>query len=258
MQSVGSVAWVGCVASLACALALGLVACRDSKVAGGASSAPPPVATVPAVTSAVGPEASAPLPSASAPLPSASASSAAPPLASLSAAADFKRVFCGQDAECGWDDRCMPTRCGAAVAPGPACEETSPPPGTCGCLDYSCTLVRSAPAPEEPCRKDDECGLETATGRCRAIPAGPHADPMLPPAKPGSPYCACRASRCTLDHAERVECQSDADCGYVRSGHRVVPVRAKQKRPGKFRPCVDGEIDSQCRGGVCQMVGWSC
>lgn len=255
MQSVGR-----SVASVACVAVLGLAACRESQVAGGLSSAgPTPVATVPAVTSAVGPEASAPLPSASAPVPSASASSAAPPPASLSAAADFKRVSCGKDAECGWDDPCMPTRCGgAAAAPGPACEETSPPPGTCGCLDYACTLRRSAPAPEEPCRKDDECGLETATGRCRAIPAGPHVDPQLPPARPGSPYCACRASRCTLDHAERVECQSDADCGYVRSGHRVVPVRAKQKRPGKFRPCVDGEIDSQCRAGVCEMVGWSC
>lgn len=50
---------------------------------------------------------------------------------------------CSSDADCGWDEPCVPTRCipgGKRRSSGVACEESAPEPGRCVCAAGACTL----------------------------------------------------------------------------------------------------------------------
>ena len=49
---------------------------------------------------------------------------------------------CEVDADCGWDDPCVPKVClrtDEKVFVG--CDKSSLPPGTCTCIDHRCTLL---------------------------------------------------------------------------------------------------------------------
>ena len=66
---------------------------------------------------------------------------AAAPVAPSAPARPGRGDTCKADPDCGWDDPCMATRCGKAVAPvaDRKCSESAPPPGTCACVDSQCT-----------------------------------------------------------------------------------------------------------------------
>ncbi|MBK9033246.1 MAG: hypothetical protein IPL61_18565 [Myxococcales bacterium] len=168
---------------------------------------------------------------------------------------------CKADVDCGWDDPCMPARCGRAPAAAAmaACDESAPPPGACGCVDRQCTLRRIAPAadPSAACRGDDDCALDVGAARCAAGTPG-----MLGPLTEQGPICTCAPSgQCAWSWPDAVPCTSWRDCSWTRAP-RLRPVSARAvPRPvaHPVAPCKDGEVDSVCApSGTCRIVGWGC
>ena len=59
---------------------------------------------------------------------------------------------CQSDADCGWDDPCVPERCMAAVVSDIKCSESRPAPGACLCVSGGCTLKpKQTPKATGPC-----------------------------------------------------------------------------------------------------------
>jgi hypothetical protein len=160
----------------------------------------------------------------------------------------------------------MPVRCGkAAKGVSPACDESSPAPGTCTCVEQMCTLrpknLSYADSADVSCVDDKDCAVDVATAKCH-----PHGRTLIGPIHRQGPVCVCRPGmgRCVLQWQEPVPCESWRDCSWVRLP-RLRPVPAKQiPRPvtRPVRPCKDGEIDSVCEPDgarkTCTIVGWSC
>lgn len=168
---------------------------------------------------------------------------------------------CQADADCGWDDPCVATRCGARVAPTAiACDESAPPPGTCSCVERQCTLRptdagRGASAPG--CTRDADCGLDV--GRAACVLGG---TTMIGPIAEQGPVCTCAASgRCEWSWAGPVPCTSWRDCSWTMAP-RLRPVPSTQvPRPvdHPVKACQDGERDSVCSPAhTCQIVAWGC
>jgi len=174
--------------------------------------------------------------------------------------------YCRSDAECGWDDPCLPARCGRGrVAPAAACDESAPAPGDCLCVEEMCTLRPRDPArgasADVSCVEPKDCAVDVATATCH-----PHGQSLIGPIYRQGPLCVCRPGmgRCELVWQQAVPCDSWRDCSWVHAP-RLRPVPAKEvprpvNRP--VRPCQDGEVDSVCTedGGrkTCQIVGWRC
>src|SRR5207253_2003699 len=77
-------------------------------------------------------------------------------------------VFCTLDVDCDWDEPCMAKACIGGPKKGfVGCDKSAPPPGTCKCIDYRCTLRRKTPAPPTPgCKVDAHCGFVASLGVC--------------------------------------------------------------------------------------------
>lgn len=82
--------------------------------------------------------------------------------------------YCSIDSDCGWNNPCIPTRCGKARA-GSAnirCRRASRPPGTCTCVESQCTLKPFDPGhgmsdtTAGRCKKDKDCAVDVATAVC--------------------------------------------------------------------------------------------
>lgn len=174
---------------------------------------------------------------------------------------------CEKDADCSFDDPCLPRRCSALPArPNTACDESAPPPGACSCVENMCTLrpthlasgdTSGAPA----CLREEDCAVDVATGTCHA-----NGKSLIGPIFREGPFCTCKPSmgQCSMQWVEPVPCESWRDCSWVRQP-RLRPVPASQvPRPVKdqVKPCKTGEIDSVCEAQgnrkVCRIVGWSC
>jgi len=229
---------------------LALIGCGRS----GSSSAPPPPPPPPTTDAAV---------AATAPVDAAPVATAPVVDAGPADAAGAAGAFCQSDAECGWDDQCMPGRCVAARAAGggAGCDESAPPPGTCSCVENQCALRRNDPSAGAStaagCTRDDQCAIDVASATCHL-----GGTTLIGPIHAEGPVCTCgKAGRCEWSWSGPVACKSWRDCSWVHQP-RLRPVPAKLvprpvKRP--VRACKDGEVDSVCtKAGTCEIVAWSC
>lgn len=235
--------WLGLI------VALGIAACTP-RVAPEPAPATPPPATSPSATSP--------------------ATSPTPPLVAEAVAPAPRTPYapdpagfgspCDDDAGCGWDDGCVPTRCvGAAhAATSPTeCDESAPPPGACLCHAGRCALRPThAPPPSEPGCKASLCGLDEAAGRCLV---GERLEANRRRRDQG-PACLCDAAsdRCEFRWVEPVPCQSDAECWLSDQAPRHPIARPKRLRGQKFRPCRDGELAPACMDGACTLRAYKC
>lgn len=164
---------------------------------------------------------------------------------------------CKEDSECAWDDPCVPAACvGASEAkPAAACEESGPPPGTCGCVDHHCVMRPSEPAAEGPSCAGKACGLDQARGVCMSgemTEANEHVEL--------GPACVCsdEGRRCELQWIEPPSCKSSKDCWVTDTPPHYPIARSKQLRKREFRPCKDGAFAPTCRAGKCGLISYSC
>lgn len=225
-----------------------LVASCAADVAGGADAA---------ASTELGPSSAAPVPS-SGSSASGSARPALPPTAPDLGADDRTVAACSSDADCGFDDPCVPQRCVAAKldAGQAACEETAPAPGVCLCLQGGCTLEpTAAPAPTGTCEVRG-CRVDRAGGKCVADTGGVAEGLRTNPRVEQGPSCDCiePAKGCVFSWFDPIPCKSELDC-WVDPSPRPHPVKrpAHLRRP--FRPCKDGEIPPICEGGKCALGG---
>ena len=167
---------------------------------------------------------------------------------------------CKTDVDCTWDDQCLPNECiaGHPEAKHANCDESTPPPGSCGCIAGACTLNPTNPKPSAAgtCSSNVHCSLKQSLGQCEVGDTNP-----APYVDIYGPYCACNGGRCEFGWVDAVPCQSDGDCWYERQPV-VHPVGATKPRHLPFKPCVDGEIDSVCRGPEgqksCMVLSYGC
>jgi len=158
---------------------------------------------------------------------------------------------CGQDADCGWDDPCAPSRCGgiASTRAVASCLSRPVPPGDCVCLHSRCVLHPSSPPPPpaEACTLRT-CGLDEGAGRC-LVGRGTATNPAGRVTE--GPFCTCdQASHCAYTWIAPVPCRSPDDC-WIEVGSPSHPIRRPPEIHHPFKPCVDGETPPVCRDGVC-------
>lgn len=156
-------------------------------------------------------------------------------------------VTCSSDVDCGWDDPCAPTRC---VEPRPpaACDESTPPPGTCACVAGSCTLKPHTPPPPTGRCEPRACMVDRAGGRCVADDGGVAEGLRVNRPVDVGPSCDCIQpdQGCTFAWFEPVPCISDRDCWVSHSPRRHPIPRPKELRRRDFEPCKDGEVAPRC------------
>jgi hypothetical protein len=156
-------------------------------------------------------------------------------------------VACTADADCGWDDTCMPTRC---VEHGPmsACDESMKPPGTCTCLEGACTLKPDTPPAQSGTCEPRACMLDRAAGKCVADDGGIAESVRSTPGVEVGPSCDCieLAKGCVFTWFDPVPCTTDRDCWVDPSPRRHPVARPKPLRKRDFRPCADGEVPPKC------------
>lgn len=195
----------------------------------------------------------APPPAKAQPLPSAPppATPAPPP-----AGRDHRSaVACSSDADCGWDDPCLPKRCVEAAA-NPGCDKSSPPPGACLCLAGSCTLKPDTPPPPTRTCEPRACVVDLAGGRCVADDGGVPLNVRSTTPVDVGPSCDCPnpTRGCTYTWFDPVPCATDRDCWVSSSPRRHPIARPGHLRNRDFKPCADGEAAPRCDAGTC-IVG---
>ncbi len=201
------------------------------------------------------PSAPAPAPAATAPTTAWDASPATAP------AAVADTGVCAADADCAFDDPCMPKRCVTATsAPAPVgCDKSYPPTGTCVCFEKRCSL---RPGPTHPkvavdtaCVLETGCTLDRAAGSC-----APGRDEDFRADRSTGPRCDCdrKALRCQFSWLDPVECKTVDDC-WVEDEPFSHPIKRPASRKGKeFRPCKDGEVAPGCAEGRCTLRAYGC
>lgn len=169
---------------------------------------------------------------------------------------------CASDADCGWDDPCMPTRCMASEMHDMKCSESRPPPGACLCVAGACTLKpKTPPSSTQPCAFRG-CVVDRAGGRCVADTGGVAENFRTNPPVSTGPSCDCvkPATGCTFTWHDPVPCKTVRDC-WIELDPRPHPVkRPAHLRGREFKPCHDGEISPACNdAGQCVLgLGWRC
>ena len=217
--------------------ALGLAACSPN------ASPPaidPPIYEAPAAASST-------LPSAAAPV-SAAPSGTAKPSAPLAFA-------CTTDAECVWDDPCLPRACVVKGAPQAiACDESMEPDGTCSCVEGICSKKPMKPIGASGTCEPRGCIVDPGRGRCIADTAGIAEGLRTNPHVNEGPSCDCinPASGCQFNWFDAVPCKSELDC-WVTSDPRPRPVARPKSLRRPFRPCKDGETAPVCEAGKCRI-----
>lgn len=211
-------------APLLCALTVALAACSRPS-----PDAHPPIAPDPAT----------PKP-APAPAPTASVVPSSP------------KQGCSTDTDCAWDDPCVPTACMPATgAPFVGCDESTKPPGTCGCVLGACTLRRADPktgAAKTGCSSSAQCAFEPKTGSCSAGSGPNHVDE--------GGFCTCDSGTCTPGFVDRTPCKTSAECSWLDDPLRPVPASKVPRPAGK--PCSGYARSAECRDGACVTTVWKC
>jgi hypothetical protein len=164
-------------------------------------------------------------------------------------------VTCTTDADCGWDNPCMATRC--VEAGGKAvCDESIKPPGTCGCIEGLCTTKPNPlPKPVGTCEIRG-CEVDRAAGKCVADTGGVPEKIRSRPGVNVGPSCDCPrpAEGCVMSWFDAVPCKDDRDCWVDPSPRRHPIARPKNLRKRDFAPCKDGEVAPKCGdAGVCVL-----
>jgi hypothetical protein len=164
-------------------------------------------------------------------------------------------VACTTDADCGWDNPCMATRCIEAGRHA-ACEESTKPPGTCVCFEGGCTTRPDPlPKPTGTCEIRG-CEVDRAAGTCVADTRGVPENIRARPGVNAGPSCDCPDPRrgCVMSWFDPVPCKSDRDCWVDPSPRRHPIARPKELRGRDFAPCKDGEVAPKCGdAGVCVL-----
>jgi hypothetical protein len=177
-----------------------------------------------------------------------------------SAGPAWRGDHCSATAQCGWDDPCAPKRCQKVAGPPKSreCGESLPSPGECLCVDSMCTLKPKDPKVGESktagCATDADCAVDVPTATCHV-----KGTTLIGPIRREGPVCTCDAKsrKCQFQWSGPVPCKSFKECSYSRYP-RLRPIPAKPLRRRPVRPCRDGEVDSVCRSGFCEVVSWSC
>ena len=215
-----------------------------------ATSEPAAAPATPTAPPTSEPAATAP-PSATAPVVTAASAAPAPePLPGSLSGSDYRSAAaCEDDADCGFDDPCMPQRCVASRSFGAQkCSESRPPPGACTCLEGRCTLEpREQPKPDGPCEVRG-CVVDRAGGRCVADTRGVADNFRTNGGLSIGPSCDCiePAKGCRFSWHAPVPCRTERDC-WIDELPRPHPVpRPRHLRGRDFRPCQDGETAPQC------------
>jgi hypothetical protein len=227
-------------------LVLSLAACRG----GGAQTERPSAQTLIDASPAADAQGSAPQPTAS------ESPRSAPPTVVLPEAAT-----CSADDDCGWDDPCTPSACGAKN-PAPAGVHCGRPatPGACRCAGGTCALVRpeSAKTTQVACTKDPECTFDAPHGVCVQPTSS------VTTGTDSGIGCVCDFSNhaCVPTWRGEVACRTYRDCSWSKVNDSVaVPVPSwftPRKTKGLVRPCVDAERDAVCEDGTCRVIAWKC
>ena len=210
-----------------------------------------PTATRPVVVADAAPAVAKPKP----PPPDAAPAKTATPTA-------WRGEPCAAAADCGWDDDCMPTRCGKPHTARAVCEESSPPPGACLCNEGQCSLKPDHPevgrSATAGCTADADCAVDVGAAKCHF-----KGQTLIGPINEQGPVCACdKASGfCDFQWAGPVPCQTWKDCSWERKP-RLRPVPSSSTPRPMDHPvkgCTDGEVDSVCtKQHVCRIVAFSC
>lgn len=122
--------------------------------------------------------------------------------------------MCRADADCVWDNICLPVECVVGVQSGDpdACAGGEPTPGACICLNSVCA-VRPDQAfldtrPKITCDTDADCDVNLSGGGCL-----PHEGYQArPTVREHGPYCICLESTCTYGWVDPVPCDTNEDC----------------------------------------------
>lgn len=152
----------------------------------------------------------------------------------------------------------MPTRCGAGVRGVRACDESSKPPGECGCVENQCTNQWAADAPIEAvlgCAGAKDCAIDVGTGTCVLRGAT-----MIGPIATEGPMCVCdlATTACERVWISPIPCATFAECD-VDKVPRLHPIKAAAPRTKPVTMCVDGSVDAVCTDqGVCMTVAAGC
>ena len=144
------------------------------------------------------------------PMPPPSAPVSAAPVPAV--AAKWRGDRCSSDADCAWDDPCMPSRCGKATGASTVrCEESAPAPGQCACIERMCTnrwKDDAAGASDLGCVADSECAVDIGTGTCHL-----NGRTLVGPITSEGGYCRCdtATTRCVRQWVAPIACTSFKD-----------------------------------------------
>jgi hypothetical protein len=222
-----------------CAL-LGLVGCSQN-----AAPAPldPPVYETVAVTASASPPAPVTV--------SPAASSAI-----ASAASNAPLAFsCAADADCVWDDPCVPRACVVNSARrATACDESMAPDGTCSCVEGICSKKPKHPVPAAGTCDVRGCVVDYGRGRCIADTGGVAENLRGNTRVNEGPSCDCIAPEtgCQFNWFDAVPCKSALDC-WVTEDPRPRPVPRPKHLRRPFVPCKDGVSEPVCEKGKCRL-----
>ncbi len=180
--------------------------------------------------------------------------------------------LCATDADCAWEDPCMPDRCVGVheAVQGAVCDESMKPTGRCLCVDKQCSLApdsaltdrNSRVAGQSPYCEETECTLDRSRGSCAG--ATPSSPPNLRSRRSvqEGPGCVCESAKaggkdgkdvCRTFWVEPVPCKSDLDCWVEHEpfGH---PVARPPNKRAPFKPCSDGTVRPVCsEQGFCRL-----
>lgn len=165
---------------------------------------------------------------------------------------------CATDADCAWDDPCMPSRCGKGVPSAANCDESAPAPGDCSCVEHMCTnrwKDDAAGASAPGCTADADCAVDIGTGTCHL-----HGNTMVGPITSEGALCRCdtATTQCVRQWVAPIACTSFKDCGFERVP-RLHPIKPVTPRDHPVKMCEEGSVDAVCgKDGVCATVIAGC
>jgi hypothetical protein len=186
-------------------------------------------------------------------------STAPPPTAGSSGSAKPGRGplahACTADADCVWEDPCVPRACVVKGAVKPtACDESLAPDGSCSCVEGVCSKKPKNPVAATGTCEVRGCIVDPGRGQCitdtGGVAEGLRTDRHLNE----GPSCDCinPASGCQFNWFDAVPCKSELDC-WISHDPRARPVPRPKNMRRPFRPCKDGETAPVCEAGKCRV-----
>lgn len=192
---------------------------------------------------------------------SASAATSALPPSSVAAPASAKpsagplAYECATNADCVWDDPCVPRACVVKSAMRvTACDESLAPDGSCSCVEGICSKKPTNPVAASGKCEVRGCIVDPGRGKCIADTAGVAEGLRTNGHVNEGPSCDCinPASGCQFNWFDAVPCKSELDC-WISEDPRPRPVPRPKNLRRPFQPCKDGETAPVCEAGKCRI-----